>query len=142
MTISEAKEFLRHNHHGVLVARKKDGRSLQMTLVSPVLGADGNVTITARGNTFKVKNIRRNPEVSLLVYGDKFNGSNYIQIDCQAQVIDHPEAMPVVLDWHKQIRGEPKNWDEVKEKTLAEGRIAIRLTIEKYGPQNTSHGSR
>ena len=142
MTISEAKEFLRHNHHGVLVARKKDGRSLQMTLVSPVLGADGNVTITARGNTFKVKNIRRNPEVSLLVYGDKFNGSNYIQIDGKAQVIDHPEAMPIVLDWHKQIRGEPKSWDEVKQKTLAEGRIAIRLTIEKYGPQNTSHGSR
>ena len=142
MTISEAKEFLRHNHHGVLVARKKDGRSLQMTLVSPVLGADDNVTITARGNTFKVKNIRRNAEVSLLVYGDKFNGSNYIQIDGQAQVIDHPEAMAIVLDWHKQIRGEPKNWDEVKQKTLAEGRIAIRLTIEKYGPQNTSHGSR
>ena len=31
MEISEAREFLTHNHHGVLVARKKDG-SLQMTL--------------------------------------------------------------------------------------------------------------
>ena len=140
MEIAEAKEFLKHNHRGVLVARKKDGRSLQMTLVSPVLGSDGNVVITARDKTFKVKNIRRNPEVSLLIYGDKFNGSNYIQIDGRAEVIVHPDAMPIVLDWHKQIRGEPKSWDEIKQKTLAEGRIAIRLTIEKCGPQNTSHG--
>jgi len=126
----------------VLVARKKDGVSLQITLVSPVLGASGDVIITAREKTYKVKNIRRNPNVSLLVYGEKFNGSNYIQIDGKAQVIDHPAAMPIVLDWHRQIRGEPKNWDEVKEKTLAENRIAIRLTIERCGPQTTSHGSR
>ena len=140
MEIAEAKEFLKHNHHGVLVARKKDGRSLQMTLVSPVLGSDGNVVVTARDKTFKVKNIRRNSAVSLLIYGDKFNGSNYIQIDGRAEVIDHPDAMPIVLDWHQKIRGEPKSWDEIKQKTLAEGRIAIRLTIEKCGPQSSSHG--
>jgi hypothetical protein len=50
----------------MLVARKRDG-SLQMTLVSPVIGDDGRVTITARESTYKVKNIRRNPQVSLLV---------------------------------------------------------------------------
>lgn len=142
MEIAEAKEFIKHNHHGVLVARKKDGTSLQMTLVTPVLGADGQVTITARGNTFKVKNIRRNPNVSLLVFGDKFNGSGYIQVDGKAQVIDHPDAMPIVLDWIKQIRGEPKDLEETKQKTLGENRIAIRLTVERCGPQATSHGNR
>ena len=81
-----------------------------------------------------------NPAVSLLIYGDKFNGSNYIQIDGRAEVIDHPDAMPIVLDWHQKIRGEPKSWDEIKQKTLAEGRIAIRLTVEKCGPQSSSHG--
>ncbi len=140
MDISEAREFLKHNHHGVLVARKRDG-SLQMTLVSPVMGADGKVTITARDTTYKVKNIRRNPEVSLLVYGEKFNGSNYIQIDGKAEVIAHPQAMDIVLDWHRQIRGEPENWEDVRKKTLAEGRIAIRVMIEKFGPQNRTRGS-
>lgn len=140
MEISEAQEFLRSNHHGVLVARKRDG-SLQMTLVSPVIGADGKVTITARDNTYKVKNILRNAQVSLLVYGEKFNGSNYIQIDGQAELIRHPQAMDIVLDWHRQIRGEPENWDDVRKKTFAEGRIAIRITIEKVGPQNRTHGN-
>ena len=59
MTIAEAKEFLKDKHHGVLVARKQDG-SLQMTLVSPVLGSSGDVIITSREKTYKVKNIRRN----------------------------------------------------------------------------------
>jgi PPOX class probable F420-dependent enzyme len=140
MDIAEAQEFLKHNHHGVLVARKRDG-SLQMTLVSPVIGPDGKVTITARDTTYKVKNIRRNPQVSLLVYGEKFNGSNYIQIDGKAEVIAHPQAMDIVLDWHRQIRGEPANWDEIRKKTLAEGRIAIRVTIEGVGPQNRTRGS-
>jgi PPOX class probable F420-dependent enzyme len=140
MEIAEAQEFLKHNHHGVLVARKRDG-SLQMTLVSPVIGADGKVTITARESTYKVKNIRRNPQISLLVYGEKFNGSNYIQIDGKAEVVPHPEAMEIVLDWHRQIRGEPASWDEIRKKTIAERRIAIRVTIEKVGPQNRSHGS-
>jgi len=135
MKISDAKEFLKENHHGCLVTRKKDG-SLQMTLVSPVLGADGNVIITARDTTYKVKNIKRNPQVSLLVYGDKFHGSNYIQIDGRAEVISHPAAMDIVLDWHRKIRGEPNSWDEIQQKTRAEGRIAIRVNIEKVGPQN------
>jgi PPOX class probable F420-dependent enzyme len=135
MDIADAQEFLKHHHQGVLVARKRDG-SLQMTLVSPVIGEDGRVTITARESTYKVKNIRRNPQVSLLVFGEKFNGSNYIQVDGKAEVIAHPQAMDIVLAWHRQIRGEPASWDEIRKKTLAEGRIAIRLTIEKAGPQN------
>jgi hypothetical protein len=101
-----------------------------------VIGDDGRVTITARESTYKVKNIRRNPQVSLLVFGEKFNGSNYIQVDGKAEVIAHPQAMDIVLAWHRQIRGEPASWDEIRKKTLAEGRIAIRLTIEKAGPQN------
>ncbi len=75
MEIAEAQEFLKNNHRGVLVARKKDG-SLQMTLVSPVVDEAGKVIITSRETTFKVKNIKRNPQVSLLVYGEQFNGSN------------------------------------------------------------------
>jgi PPOX class probable F420-dependent enzyme len=135
MNISDAQIFLKDKHHGVLVARKKDG-SLQMTLVSPVIDTVGNVIITARDSTYKVKNIRCDPRVSLVVYGERFNGSDYIQIDGKAEVIDHPAAMDIVLDWHRQIRGVPENWDDIRKKTLAEGRIAIRVAIEKVGPQN------
>ena len=135
MEISEARGFLKHNHHGVLVARKRDG-SLQMTLVSPVIGADGELILTARQTTYKVKNIRRDPRISLLVFGERFHGSNYIQIDGRAEIIPHPAAMDIVLDWYRRLYGEPASWDEYREKVKAEGRIAIRVTINKVGPQN------
>jgi nitroimidazol reductase NimA-like FMN-containing flavoprotein (pyridoxamine 5'-phosphate oxidase superfamily) len=96
------------------------------------------VNVTARDTTYKIKNIKRNPQISLLVYGEKFNGSNYIQVDGKAEVIPDPQAMDIVLDWHRKIRGEPKSWQEIREKTLAEGRIAIRVAVEKVGPQNRS----
>lgn len=135
MEIAEAKEFLKDKHHSVLVARKKDG-SLQMTLVSPVIGSNGNLIITSRETTYKVNNIRRNPQISLLVFGDEFHGANYIQIDGNAEIIPQPQAMDIVLDWHRQIRGEPANWDEIRKKTKAERRIAIRITFERVAPQS------
>ncbi len=134
MDIAEAKEFLKGKEHGVLVARKKDG-SLQMTLVSPAIGANGDLIITSRETTYKVKNIKRNPQISLLVFGDKFHGSNYIQVDGKAEIIPQPQAMDIILDWHRQIRGEPENWDDIRKKTIAERRIAMRINIEKVGPQ-------
>jgi len=133
MEIVEAEEFLKHNHQGVLVARKRDG-SLQMTLVSSVIDGQGRVILTARERTYKVKNIRRNPQISLLVFGDRFHGSNYIQIDGRAEIVRHPEVMDI--DWYRQLNGEHPKWDEYREKVKAEGRIAMRVTIEKVGPQN------
>jgi len=60
-----------------------------MTLVSPVIDVEGKVIITGRETAFKVKNIKRNPQISLLVYGEQYNGSKYIQIDGKAEVIPH-----------------------------------------------------
>jgi PPOX class probable F420-dependent enzyme len=135
MDIAEVQKFLKDNHHGVLVARKRDG-SLQMTLVSPVIDAQGYVILTARETTYKIKNIRRNPQISLLVFGERFHGSAYVQIDGRAEIIPQPEAMDIVLDWYRQLYGDPSNWDTYREKVKAEGRIAMRVTIEKVGPQN------
>ncbi len=135
MDIAEAKEFLKGKEHGVLVVRKKDG-SLQMTLVSPAIVANGDLIITSRETTYKVKNIKRNPQISLLVFGEKFHGSNYIQVDGKAEIIPQPQAMDIILDWHRQIRGEPENWDHIRKKTIAERRIAMRINIEKVGPQS------
>ena len=107
-----------------------------MTLVSPVIDVEGKVIITGRETAFKVKYIKRNPQISLLVYGEQFNGSKYIQIDGHAEVIPLPQAMDIVLDWHRQIRGVPANWDDVRKKTMTDRRIAMRVTIERVGPQN------
>ena len=63
MKISEVQDFLVNNHRGVLVARKKNG-SPQITLVTPSVDTAGRVVISARKNTYKVKNISRDPRSS------------------------------------------------------------------------------
>ena len=133
MKIAEAQKFLAENHRGVLVARKRDGWP-QITLVTPGIDAQGRVIITSRGTTYKVKNIRRDPQVSMLVMGEQFSGSKYVQIHGTAEIISLPEAMDLLIDWHRRVRGEHSNWDEYREKMKQERRVIVRINIESVGP--------
>ena len=133
MEIADAQKFLAVNHRGCLVARKRDGWP-QMTLVSPAIDAQGRVILTTRGTTYKVKNIRRDPRVSLLVFGDQFHGSKYVQIHGPAEVIALPEAKDLLIHWHRQTKGEHPNWDDYREKMREERRVILRINIEKVGP--------
>jgi PPOX class probable F420-dependent enzyme len=134
MEIADAQKFLAANHRGVLVVRKRDGWP-QITLVSPGIDAEGRVIITSRESTYKVKNIRRDPRVSLLVFGEEFHGSKYVQIHGTAEIIPLPEAMELLIEWHRQLRGEHPNWDEYRERMRRERRVVLRVKMEKVGPQ-------
>ncbi|MGH7771728.1 MAG: TIGR03618 family F420-dependent PPOX class oxidoreductase [Candidatus Binatia bacterium] len=134
MEIADVQKFLADNHRGVLVARKRDGWP-QITLVAPGVDAEGRVLITARGTTYKVKNIRRDPRVSMLVMGEQFSGSRYVQLHGTAEIISQPQAMDLLIYWHRQVRGEHPNWDEYREKMREEQRVVIRINIENVGPQ-------
>jgi hypothetical protein len=79
MEIAEAQKFLADHHRGVLVARKRDGWP-QITLVTPVIDPEGRVILHSRADAFKVRNIGRDPRVSLLVMGEDFSGSKYVQV--------------------------------------------------------------
>jgi PPOX class probable F420-dependent enzyme len=133
MDIAEVQAFLAVNHRGVLVAQKRDGWP-QLTLVSPGIDAGGHPIITSRGTTYKVKNIRRNPRVSLLVMGEQFHGSKYVQIHGAAEIIPLPEAMDLLIHWHRQVKGEHQNWDEYRDLMRREQRVIVRINIGSVGP--------
>lgn len=132
MEISDVQKFLIDNHRGVLVARKRDG-SPQITLVTPAVDDEGRVIVSSRGITYKVKNLRRDPRVALLVMGEQFSGSKYYQIQGRAEVIPLPEAMDGLLDFYRRIRR--MSADEARKKIVEEGRVLIRIDIESVGPQ-------
>jgi PPOX class probable F420-dependent enzyme len=133
MEILDAQKFLATNHRGVLVAQKRDGWP-QITLVSPGIDAEGRVIITSRETTYKIKNIRRNPRISLLVMGEQFHGSKYVQIHGTAEIIPLPEAMDLLILWHRQVKGEHPNWDEYRRKMHEEQRVIVRILVEHVGP--------
>jgi PPOX class probable F420-dependent enzyme len=132
--IADAQRFLQQNHRACIAVRQTDGWP-QMTFVSPGIDADGRVIITSRGSTYKVKHLRRDPRVSLLVFGEQYSGSKFVQIHGRAEIVDLPDAMDALIYWYKQVRGEHKNWAEYKKQMLDEKRVIIRVVIEKVGPQ-------
>ena len=134
MVIADAQKFLQHNHRACIAVRQKDGWP-QMTFVSPGIDPEGRVIITSRGSTYKVKHLRRDPRVSLLVFGDQYSGSKFVQIHGRAEIIELPAAMDALVYWYRQVQGEHKNWEEYKKKMVDEKRVIIRVTIDKVGPQ-------
>ena len=134
MEISDAQKFLAVNHRGVLVAQKRDG-SAQITLVTPAVDGEGHAIISSRNTTYKVKNIRRDPRVALLVMGEQFSGSKYCQIQGRAEVISLPEAMDGLLDFYRRTRGAKMDPEETRKKMVEEQRVLIRINIDSVGPQ-------
>jgi PPOX class probable F420-dependent enzyme len=137
MEIVDAQKFLQQNHRACIAVRQKDGWP-QMTFVSPGIDAQGRVIITSRGTTYKIKHLRRDPRVSMLIFGEQYSGSKFVQIHGTAEIIELPDAMDTLIYWYKQIRGEHKNWDEYKTKMADEKRAIIRVKMEKVGPQSVN----
>ena len=133
MDIGAAQEFLQTNHRAVLATRRRDG-SPQMTLVSPAVDDQGRVVITTRETAYKTKNIRRDTRVSLLVFGEQFHGSKFVQIHGVAEVISLPEAMDLLISWHRQLKGEHADWDDYRRTMRQQCRVIVRVTIESVGP--------
>ena len=134
MEIADAQKFVKDNHRACIAVRQKDGWP-QMTLVTPGIDAAGRVILTSRGTTYKVKHLRRDPKVSMLIFGEQFSGSKFVQIHGSAEVVDLPQAMDGLIDWYKTVRGEHKNWEDYKKQVTDEKRVLIRINIEKVGPQ-------
>ncbi len=135
MEISDVQKFLETNHRGVLLARRRDG-SPQMTLVTPGVDAEGRVTISSRGSTYKVKNIRRDPRVSMVVLGEQWNGSAYYQLDGTAEVIGLPDSLDLLLEAYRRRLGDDFDEEESRRHILDEDRVIIRITIDRVGPQS------
>ena len=135
MEIEEVRDFLVENHNAVLVARKRNG-SPQITLVTAGVDGAGRVVISSRKNTYKVKNIARDPRVSLLVMGEQFHGSNYYQIDGRAEVIYLPESLELLMDAYRRRLGDDMDPEATRLKILDQDRVLIRVEIDAVGPQS------
>lgn len=134
MDIADAQRFLSQHDHGVLVTRRRDG-SLQMSLVSPALDAEGRAIITTRETAYKTKNIRRDPRVSLCVFTEAFHGSKWVQINGRAEIVSLPQAMELLVNWHRRVKGEHLDWAAYRLTMEKERRVVLRIAIESVGPQ-------
>src|ERR1700731_327947 len=90
-------EFIRPRHKMVLTTFRSDG-SLQSSPVTGGVDVQGRVVISSYPQRAKCVNIRRNPTASAVILSDEFNGA-YVQVDGDAEVIDSPEAVELLVDY-------------------------------------------
>lgn len=132
MDISEAQQFLRANHRGVLVTRRRDG-SPQLSPVSATVDDEGRAVISTRETAMKTHNLRRDPQTSLCVLSDDFYGK-WAQVDGSAEIVAMPDAMEPLVAAYRQAAGEHPDWDDFRAAMVDQRRVAVRITIERAGP--------
>jgi PPOX class probable F420-dependent enzyme len=132
MEIDRAREFLRNNHRAVLSTRRTDG-SPQLSPVTCGIDDVGRAVVSTRETAAKAHNVRRDPRVSLCVFGDGFFGE-WVQVDGTAEVISLPEAMDGLIAYYRTVGGDHPDWDEYRKAMNDERRVLVAVTIERAGP--------
>ena len=130
-------EFVRTRHHLTLVTTKRNGRP-QMSPVTGGVDDSGRIVVSTYPDRAKAVNLRRNPQVSVLVHSDEWDGP-YVQVDGTAEVLDMPaqEAEDGLVEYFRCIAGEHSDWDEYREAMRRQGKSLIRIKVESWGPVAT-----
>lgn len=131
--LSDALDYLQSNHHSVLIARKPSGDPQPSPVVHGVDGATGRIMISSREPAYKVRNLRRDPRVTLCAFPDTFFG-RWVTVEGTAEIVSLPDAMDGLIALYRQIAGEHPDWDEYRSAMERERRVLIAVTPTAAGP--------
>ena len=135
MDIETARQFVREHHRAVLATRRADGRP-QLSPVLVGVDAEGHVMISTRETALKIRNMRRDPRVSICVMSDAFFGP-WVQIEGTAALTSLPEAMEGLVDYYRSLAGEHPDWDDYRAAMGRERRVLVRVTVTRAGPNRS-----
>ena len=125
-------EFVRPRHQMILTTFRQSG-GVQSSPVTAGVDAQGRIVIASYPERAKATNARRNPEVSVLVLSEEFNGA-WVQVDGTCEVIDLPDAVEPLVDYFRAIAGEHPDWDEYRQAMRDQGKCLLRITPTRWGP--------
>ena len=132
MSPDEARAFVRDNHQAVLATFRRDGRP-QLSPVAAGIDDEGRIEISSRETAVKVKNLRRDPRISLCLLGPHWY-AQWGQVEGTAEIVDQPEALDLLVDYYRRISGEHPDWDEYRQAMIDEKRVLVRFVIDRAGP--------
>ncbi|MGH3414207.1 MAG: PPOX class F420-dependent oxidoreductase [Marmoricola sp.] len=131
----ELLDFVRTRHRLVLLTRRADG-SAQLSPVTGGVDDHGRIVVATYPERAKARNARRDPEVSVLVISDDFDGP-WVQVDGDCEVLDVPQALDAFVEYFRTISGEHPDWAEYRQAMLDQGKCLLRVTPSRWGPVAT-----
>ncbi len=135
METTEALEYIRANHRGVLITSRSDG-GLQSSPVTASTDDEGRVIVSSRETAIKVKNLRRDARATYCGFTDAFYGP-WVQVEGPAEIVSLPEALELLVDYYRDVAGEHPDWDDYRAAMVREQRVLIRITVERAGPSRS-----
>ncbi len=130
--LGELLAFVRPRHRAVVATTRRDGTP-QLSPVTMGVDPEGRIVVATYPERAKARNAGRRPGVSVCVLSDDFGGE-WVQVDGTAEVIEQPEAVDALVEYFRSISGEHPDWDEYREAMRAQGKVLLRVTIERWGP--------
>ena len=130
--LAELLDFVRPRHRLLLATARRDGRPQ----ISPVAGGvdpQGRIVISTYPARAKTRNAERDPQVSVLVLSDDWNGP-WVQLDGDAEVLHMPEAADGLVEYFRCISREHPDWNEYREAMRIQNKSLIRITSTHWGP--------
>ncbi len=132
MEIARALDFVREHRDAVMQTYRRDG-SPQLSPITCAVDADDLIAVSTRETAMKLKNLRRDPRVSLCVVSEGFYGE-WIQVDGRAEIVSLPDAMEHLVEYYRTLRGEHPDWDDYRAAMVRDQRCIVRITPERAGP--------
>jgi PPOX class probable F420-dependent enzyme len=128
----ELLEFIRPRHNGILVTTRQDGWP-QLSPVTMGVDGGGRIVVSTYPERAKARNAVRQERASMCVLSADFGGE-WVQVDGRIEVVEQPAAVDVLVEYYQVISGEHPDWAEYREAMVRQGKVALRLTIERWGP--------
>ena len=137
MEFEEARPFMEANHQGVITTLQRNGAS-QVSIV--VCGAyEGNAAfVSVRGNSAKVRNLRRNPQCTVLTVTPDWRNSVVVQ--GQATLYDagntDTEELRVLLREVYRACGDKEHpdWEEYDRAMVQQEAVVVLVRPDRvYG---------
>ena len=129
MDIENALAYSRANRRSVLITLKADGRP-QSSNVMHWTDDDGVVHVSLTDTRAKVRNLRRDPRVSLHVTADDFWSYAVLEGDAElTPVAASPDDATVdeLVAYYRALNGEHPDWDEYRAAMVTDQRLVMRL---------------
>ncbi|MEU5961517.1 PPOX class F420-dependent oxidoreductase [Micromonospora parva] len=122
---------------GVLATIKRDGRPQLSTVLYSFDRDAGLIRVSVTDSRAKTANLRRDPRASFHVSSQ--DGWAYAVVDCRAELTPPSaelgdDTVEELVALYRALSGEHPDWDEYRQAMVDEGRIVLRLHVERlYG---------